>query len=77
MESENFNECLRELRDVRRATVASFNALRADINALRAEMNAGFGRVDGWFGEMHTRFDELLAGQQHIVELIPRLRARR
>jgi hypothetical protein len=45
-----------ELRDFRRATVASFNALREDVN-------------DG-FMEMRSKLDAPAAGQQHIVELI-------
>nr|WP_046287097.1 hypothetical protein [Mycobacterium sp. UM_NZ2] len=59
-----------ELRDFRRATIASFNALREDMNDLRAEMNARFAQVDNGFMEMRGRFDATAAGQQRIVELI-------
>lgn len=45
-----------EVRDFRRATVASFNALRQDM-------------TDG-FIEMRAKFDLAAAGQQRIVELI-------
>lgn len=48
-----------ELRDFRRATVASFNALRQDMN-------------DG-FMEMRSKFDVTASGQQHIAELIQRV----
>lgn len=52
-----------ELRDFRRATSASFNALREDMNARFEQVNVGFM-------EMRGRFDATAAGQQHIVELI-------
>ncbi len=52
-----------ELRDFRRATIASFNALRED-------MNDRFTQVNNGFAEMRGRFDATAAGQQHIVELI-------
>lgn len=45
-----------EVRDFRRATVASFNAQRADVVDLRQEMR--------------TKFDLLGAGQQKIVGLL-------
>ncbi|MGV0746841.1 hypothetical protein [Mycolicibacter minnesotensis] len=52
-----------ELRDFRRAAVASFNALREDMNDRFEQVNVGFM-------EMRGRFDATAAGQQHIVELI-------
>ncbi len=56
-----------ELRDFRRATIASFNALRQDMTdmgaALRRDMNDGFV-------EMRAKFDTAAAGQQRIVQLI-------
>ncbi|OBK86306.1 hypothetical protein A5649_20880 [Mycolicibacter heraklionensis] len=52
-----------ELRDFRRATIASFNALCED-------MNDRFTQVNNGFAEMRGRFDATAAGQQHIVELI-------
>lgn len=51
-----------ELRDFRRATTASFNAVREDITDLR-------GHVD----VIHGKLDTAAAGQQHIVELLERL----
>lgn len=48
-----------ELRDFRRATVASFNALWQDMN-------------DG-FMEMRSKFDVTAAGQQQIAALIQRV----
>lgn len=59
-----------ELRDFRRATTASFSALRDDMNDLRDDMNARFEQVNNGFTEMRGRFDATAAGQQHIVELI-------
>ncbi|ORV16653.1 hypothetical protein [Mycobacterium celatum] len=51
-----------ELRDFRRATTASFNAVREDITVLR-----------GHVGEIHGKLDVAAAGQQHIVEIRERL----
>lgn len=45
-----------EMRDFRAATIAGFNALRADM-------------VDG-FAEMRAKFDLTAAGQQHIAALV-------
>ncbi|WP_292981291.1 hypothetical protein [Mycobacterium sp.] len=55
-----------ELRDFRRATTASFNALREDLTDLRGHVNDGFI-------EMRGKLDAAAAGQQHIVELLERL----
>ncbi|WP_042915365.1 hypothetical protein [Mycobacterium canetti] len=73
-------EFVGELRDFRRATIGSFNALREDFTALREEMTERFSqveerfrRVDDGFTEMRGRLDGAAAGQQHIVELIERL----
>ncbi|MBS9535480.1 hypothetical protein KIH27_17990 [Mycobacterium sp. M1] len=52
-----------DLRDFRRATVASFNALRQDMIDMRQDMTDGFT-------EMRAKFDLTAAGQQRIVELI-------
>lgn len=48
-----------ELRDFRRATTASFNALREDM-------------TDG-FVEMRGKFDAMAVGQQQIVGLLEQL----
>ncbi|OHV03813.1 hypothetical protein [Mycobacterium talmoniae] len=70
-----------ELRDFRRATVASFNAVRADITDLRADMNdlrsemtLKFTQVDNGFVEIRGKLDAAAAGQQRIVDLIQGLR---
>jgi hypothetical protein len=52
-----------EIRDFRRATTASFNALRQDFVDLRT-------RVDDGFTEMRGKFDVMAAGQQQIVGLL-------
>lgn len=73
-----------EIRDFRRATIGSVNALRQDMVDMRRDMVDGFRRVDerfaqfdGTFGqvatgfaEMRAKFDMTAAGQQHIAELI-------
>lgn len=55
-----------EIRDFRRATVASFNAMRDDLNDLRAEMHSRFA-------EVHSKFDVTAAGQQQIVGMLQTL----
>ena len=52
-----------ELRDFRRATTASCNALRQDFVDLRTH-------VDNFFTEMRGKFDVMTAGQQQIVDLV-------
>jgi hypothetical protein len=52
-----------ELRDFRRATTASFNALREDITDLRTHVDNGFIEIRG-------KLDASAAGQQHIVDLL-------
>lgn len=66
-----------EIRDFRRATAASFTALRADLTDLRAEVtdlrshvDRRFEQVDRGFMEMRGRLDAAAAGQQRIVELL-------
>jgi hypothetical protein len=54
---------LESLRDFRRATTASFNALRQDFVDLRTH-------VDDGFTEMRGKFDAMAAGQQQIVDLL-------
>ena len=55
-----------EIRDFRRATVASFTAMRDDLNDLRAEMHSRFA-------EVHSKFDVTAAGQQQIVGMLQTL----
>lgn len=50
-----------EIRDFRRATTASFNAMRQDFVDLREH-------VDHGFAEMRGRFDGTSAGLQRIAE---------
>jgi chromosome segregation ATPase len=52
-----------EIRDFRRATTASFNALRQDFVDIRTH-------VDNGFTEMRGKFDVMAAGQDQIVELL-------
>jgi len=52
-----------DIRDFRRATTASFNALREDFVDLRTH-------VDNGFTEMRGKFDVMAAGQQQIVDLL-------
>jgi hypothetical protein len=73
-----------ELRDFRRATVASFNAMREDMVSMRADMGSMRQDVDGMreymhamredmdigFIEMRGKFDAAAAGQQQIIELL-------
>jgi hypothetical protein len=52
-----------EVRDFRRATIAGFNAVRADISDMHQEMT-------GLRQEVRSKFDLTAAGQQKIVELL-------
>lgn len=52
-----------EIRDFRRATTASFNALRQDFVDVRTHVDTGFT-------EMRGKFDVMAAGQQKIVDLL-------
>lgn len=52
-----------EFREFRRATTASFNALRQDFVDLRSH-------VDNGFTEMRGKFDVMAAGQQQIVDIL-------
>ena len=52
-----------EIREFRRATAASFNAVRQDFVGLRTH-------VDNGFTEMRGKFDVMAAGQQQIVGLL-------
>lgn len=55
-----------ELRDFRRATVSSFNAVREDLVDLR-------GEVAELRTEMRSKFDLTAAGQQQIVGMLQTL----
>lgn len=59
-----------EVRDFRRATIASFNALRQDVVDLRQEVTGGFSAVANGFAEMRAKFDLAAAGQQQMSDLI-------
>ena len=66
-----------ELRDFRRATAASFTAMRADFTAmrtdftdLRTEMRDGFAKVDDGFTEIRGRLDATAASLSHITDLL-------
>jgi len=48
-----------EIRDFRKATTASFNAMREDFIDLRNHVDNGFAEVHGRFDEVHGRFDEV------------------
>jgi hypothetical protein len=52
-----------EIRDFRRATTASFKALRQGFVDLRTH-------VDNGFTELRGKFDVMAAGQQQIVGLL-------
>lgn len=52
-----------EIRDFRRATTGSFNAMREDLDDLRT-------KVDNGFTEMRGKFDAAAAGQQQIADLL-------
>jgi hypothetical protein len=52
-----------EIRDFRRASTASFNALRQDFVDIRTH-------IDNGFTEMRGKFDVMAAGQDQIVELL-------
>ncbi|BBY80142.1 hypothetical protein H7I53_00265 [Mycolicibacterium pulveris] len=57
-----------EIRDFRRATAASFNAMRQDFVDLRTHVDNGFMEIRG-------KFDVMAAGQQQIVDLLQRISA--
>lgn len=73
-----------ELNDFRRATIASFNALREDFNDLSRRMEQGFARTQQGFARTEQGFarteqgfaairgtlDGTAAGQQQIVDLL-------
>lgn len=69
-----------EIRDFRRATTASFNALRQDFVDLRDHVDRGFAQVDQaltqvdrGFAEMRGKFDAAAAGQAQIIGLLNKI----
>jgi archaellum component FlaC len=61
-----------ELRDFRRATTASFNAVREDITDLRERLD----RVDARFSQVDERFDRVDARFNQVDERFDRVDAR-
>jgi chromosome segregation ATPase len=66
-----------EIRDFRKATMSSFNAMRDDLTDLRQDMTDLRQRVDSLetkvdtgFTEMRGRLDTTAAGMQHIADLL-------
>lgn len=59
-----------ELRDFRRATVTSVNAMREDFVGMREYMHAMRQDMDTGFIDMRGKFDAAAAGQRQIVELL-------
>ncbi|RZS43250.1 hypothetical protein EV193_102229 [Herbihabitans rhizosphaerae] len=62
-----------EIRDFRKATTASFNAMREDMTDFRRDVEVRFGQVDQGFAEMRGKLDATAAGQQQIVTLLDTL----
>lgn len=62
-----------ELRDFRRATAASFNALREDFMDLRDHVDRGFARIDVGFTEIRGTLDAAATGQERLANLIQAL----
>lgn len=63
----------RQITDFRRATAASFNAMREDMTDLRQDTADLREHVDNGFIEMRAKFDAAAAGHQQIVGLLERL----
>jgi len=63
-----------EIRDFRKATMASFNAMREDLTHLRQRMDSLETRlevkIDTGFTEMRGRLDTTAADMQHIADLL-------
>ncbi|MEB3049311.1 hypothetical protein KV112_06070 [Mycolicibacter sp. MYC123] len=59
-----------EVRDFRRATIASFNALREDMVDIRQDVTNLRQETAGGFSEMRSKLDVAAAGQQRIAGLI-------
>lgn len=65
-----------EIRDLRQATISSFNAMREDVTDLRTPINDGFVQVDRGFAEMRGRLDVTAAGLDQITSLLNTLISR-
>lgn len=63
-------EIREEIRDFRRATTSSFNAMRTDLTDLRGDMTDLQSNVANWFTEIRGRLDATAAGHQQIVDLL-------
>lgn len=63
------SEIREEIRDFRKATTVSFDALREDLNDLHEETRLGFTEVRG-------RLDAAAAGHEQVVTLLNTLIAR-
>lgn len=61
-----------ELRDFRRATTATLNAMRDDMTDMRQHMDARFADMDRGFAEMRGKLDATAAGIQVITGLLTR-----
>jgi hypothetical protein len=59
-----------QIHDFRRATTASFNALREDFATLRTDFVDLRNHVDNGFIEMRGKFDVMAAGQRQMVGLL-------
>ena len=66
----DISEIRSEITDFRRATAASFNALRADFLGLREDFSDLRDDVGRGFAEMRGKLDAAAMGQQRIVDLI-------
>lgn len=59
-----------EIRDFRRATTASFNALREDMTDLRTHVDTGFAQANDNFAGIRATLDASAAGQERITNLL-------
>lgn len=73
MEGGDLGEIRSELRDFRRATVSSFNAVREDLVDLRGEVAELRGNLVDLRTEMRSKFDLTVTGQQQIVGMLQTL----
>jgi hypothetical protein len=62
-----------EMRDFRRATVSSFNAVREDLVDLRGEVGELRAEVRSGFAAMRSGFDLTATGQQQIAGMLQTL----
>lgn len=66
-------ELREEVRDFRRATTASFNALRTDFTDLKADFTDLKGQMNDGFTEIRGRLDATAAGIAQIAEMLATL----